>query len=292
MKLNLIVVSCIFIITACGTANNDKSGAVQLQLHLNKGDSFSYFIASVQSVQQDVAGKSMSAKNDIGFTYNFLVKEQTDSAITAGTQISRIKVKMSGDGGDIDYDSDVQPQAGSVSAQFDAVFGKLKGKPFTTVFDHNGRVRQVIGLQEHLQNLSPGGAGEENPINDNLFDALNVYPGKSVSPGDSWTILDTLKAQGFVMLLTKTLKFTKLENGVAYITVTTKYGNAPASEQDPVFTANVNGSEEGQMEIDVKTGLIKNAKSKATIDVKLSGGNQSVPLKLQQETTIEGKISR
>ncbi len=285
------------LITACGQSGSQKTEAISLRLSVNKGQTFSYTISSTQEMEQDTRGAKSHITNNLGFTYDFEVTTETDSAINTTARISRIKIKTAeNEEGGVEYDSDVQ-QPDAINQQLHTIFSNLRDKPFETIFSRGGNVQQVKGLSELIKNVQANTPGA-NPMQgdeqtqQNLTQALNLYPAQPVKTGDSWTDKDTLQSQGVSMLADKKFRITRIEDGTVFIKVNTSYSDSHLPAQDPRLKIETDGSQEGTVEIDIKTGIIKKANLKSEIYIVISGLGQSHPVKLREKTIIEGKLGK
>lgn len=284
--------ACLALVAACGQAG-PRPAAINIRLALHQGERFTYSISSVQEIEQQINRRKSSVRNSIALVYDFDVVQEIDSVISTAVRVSRIKFKTGDDDGGVNYDSEA-PGTGTINTQLHAIFDNLRGHPFSAVFSRSGNVQQVNGLSELMKKVqasTPGmSAAGSTQTDENLHRFLSIYPPVPVKPGDTWTSRDTLQAQGLYMVAIKKYRVSRIENNILYLTVNTEYEDAPAPMQDPRVKVATDGSQEGTVEIDIPTGIIKKVKLTAEIDIRITGGGQSYPVTLKEETLIEGKV--
>lgn len=120
---------------------------------------------------------------------------------------------------------------------------------------------------------------------ENYRQAFRWYPEGPVAVGDSWEQSATTHA-GFPMETARTLTLDRVEDSIAYISFTGEVG-AEDSEMDmgPVsMTMNISGSEEGSLQMDLRTGAIQKMTQEISMSSSGTVGNPADP---SQEMQME-----
>src|SRR5688572_24249867 len=281
--LNIFFIAfCILLASACSHPDNKQSTELMdLKLRFEAGKKFTYNVTSQQHVKQTVNQQKLEIDNEIGLRYAFQFTDRTDSHYKASTAIEKIAITMNDGAQQISYDSDAaNTDPSSLNAEVDRMFGKLKGQHFTTLFDTFGNMRHIFGLTEIIKNLQSGLQGaqqmgfSDETLTQHFAQAINIYPGKPVKAGDTWQTADTVQMQGLRVLASKKFRLSKVANNSATIAIQTQFKHLEGQTIDPRLTIELRGSQEGLIEIETSSGLIKTGKFSGDMDITISGGGQ------------------
>ena len=136
----------------------------------------------------------------------------------------------------------------------------------------------------------------ETPLNDSTIrrmmeQSLNIYPTTPVKVGDSWERKYTTNMGFMDMAVNSTYKLVSVSNDVAHIEITATIRSIPSSNpQMKGMDIEMNGTQNGSMDIDVKSGLIQESKFTQDVSGKMKIPGAEIPMKLTSETRIIGKM--
>jgi hypothetical protein len=171
----------------------------------------------------------------------------------------------------VDYDSAKQttPPAGAEG------FAGLIGQSYAVTVSPHGKVLEITGMEElaaAVRKKLPAGADpsqgmealstfiDKEGMREMTETSMAVYPDKPVEPGDSWTRTQSTK-RGFAMITDSKWTLQKREAGVATIasaaSVKVDPNGAPMQMQGMAMKMDLAGSQEGTIQVDEATGLIR-----------------------------------
>jgi hypothetical protein len=128
--------------------------------------------------------------------------------------------------------------------------------------------------------------------------AMAVYPDKPVEPGDSWTRKQLTK-RGFAMITESKWTLQKREAGVATIAATgavkTDPSGPPLQAQGMAMKMDLSGTQEGTIQIDEATGLIRSNRGRQQLKGQVNLGASaegpfnmmSIPMAIETTFTVE-----
>ena len=93
------------------------------------------------------------------------------------------------------------------------------------------------------------------------------------------------------MAVNSTYKLVSVSNDVAHIEITATIKSIPSSNpQMKGMDIEMNGTQNGSMDIDVKSGLIQESKFTQDVSGKMKIPGTEIPMKLTSDTRIIGKM--
>ena len=244
-----------------------------IQLRLEKGKTYTQVSNINSKVSQFVQGMSMDIEMNIASTTNFKVLDVKDSLIFTEVTLSNMKMAVKSPMGVQEFSSDT-PNATDPSSM---LMQELTKNPFKVTLTQSGRVveidantaiekavNSVSTLSDDQRKMVKGQFSEQfgdATIKQNLENIFAYYPPKNVK-GEKWNSNQRMKSMVEVGI--------QNENEVTDVTnesVTIKYVGEMASPEtnEPTMLNGmsakyaINGTSEGTVTIDVKTGwIIKN----------------------------------
>ncbi|MOA09707.1 hypothetical protein D3C78_1295590 [compost metagenome] len=119
--------------------------------------------------------------------------------------------------------------------------------------------------------------------------ALKIYPEKPIKQGESWVVETELKnILPLKMKTTYTLKEVK-ENKAFVGVVGTISAVGPVEVMGFTMQTNLSGTNNGDMIIDIKSGLALNSDMKINIGGTMSAMGQDIKMKIDGQNKIAGK---
>lgn len=245
--------------TAGGKASS--SDAVALKFNLQKGKVYHY--AMNMEMEGDVQGQKM--ENDMAFDYTLEVVGDQDTLKTLKTTYDRIKMEMNAGPMNIDFDTN-EPQKDSATdlrqnpmSMMSNMFYAMKGKSFEMKVNDKGEVVSVTGMDEMMNAMMNSLTADENArqamaqafqsqfneeaVRKSFEQAFNIFPGKPVKVGDTWTKSISMGGMGTDIATNYKVKEISGDNVVL----------------DVSADLNINGSkgtQTGTLKLDANTGLV------------------------------------
>lgn len=266
--------------------SQNTSAAVQLSLKLDKGKTYYRRVMIDQRIAQTMMGQEQAVNYDIGLGQKLEVLNvdgQGNMQIRHTYIWSRFK--QSGPMGEVDYDSS-QAAANTAGAEaFAALVGQscvIRVSPKGKVLDVNGveamaeSIQKKTGDKDVTSSASPlAFLLTRQGIQETEEGLLAVYPEEAVEIGASWTEKRTTK-QGLSLITELKWTLQKREGGVATIGETASLKSDPSGPPLDAGTAkikiDVSGTEEGTLQVDEATGLIKTSRSTQTLKGQMGVG--------------------
>jgi hypothetical protein len=259
-----------------------------LKFNLQKGKSYDYEIGWATELRSQ--GKATTTT--IGAFFSITVEDVRDGIQTMSVHCKRLKMNVNSDGEVInDLDSDKPASVNGSETELETfvakVFSGIIGKPFTLKVDGLGNVVELSGFGKNIDreiesmNLDPDiktlvemsmkGEFSDNSIRDMFLHAFNVFPAKKINEGDVWE--KSFSTSGKIPSEYSAVYTVKsIRNGQSVIGVKSQIGPANSG-------MNISGSEEGNLTIDEKTGLILNAEFEQNSGISFGEENVDITIK-------------
>lgn len=283
---------------------------IDLKLNLQKGDKFYVLTVSEQDITQSMMGQEIKIAQTIrmGSDYDVVdVLKNGDFNIKVTYQ--RIAYRQDSQYASVDYDSD-KPDA-EVSEQAKA-FAALKGISFSFICDEKGNVSNVTGTDEMLDKIIASYGSElteskkeavkkslemqfgDEALKSTLSSLMNIYPEKPVKTGSSWSRMIELNV-GMPIVLDNTWKLNSVKKGQAFVSINTVITANSAAEpmeiQGMTMKYELKGSQEGELIIDIETGLTKSSIMNQKLSGKMLMSGGMLPEAMEVPIQIETKAS-
>lgn len=285
--------------TAC---KSDK--AIDLKFRLPQGESILYTADMKQTINQTVMGNAMSVQQDVLFGMAYKVVAVEGDNRTVEVSYDRIKMETNAAGQQIKYDS--KDTAGS-NPQL-AILGGMIGKPFRMTVSGTGQVTQVTGFDALLNGMTgnpddPYAAGMRQQLGEMFSDEsvkqmlsqnTNIYPEKTVKPGDTWNKTNTTSMGPISLEINNTYKLESASDKTAKVSVNatiTGKSNANAGGVQGM-TVNMKGQQTGKLEMEIATGMIQKMDLTQDIDGDMAVQGMKVPMKIKTIASITGERAK
>lgn len=287
--LLLLACGAVFLGTSC------KEDA-ELKLNFKPGDKFLY---STQVNQKINGNMDQSMLMEMVYSYSGEDAGSKKLSIT----YDHIRINTSSPMGESVYDSR-EAKSGD-----DAFMNNLIGKSFSVAVAPNGDILKVEGLAELVQALGANTDKEtraqiESQFSDTAIrlmmqNSFDLYPGKKVKAGESWGKKSVMGFSGINVNVENTYTLKSISNGSATVEVTSVM-NLPRmntmGQGGAPMQIEMQGKQDGSMEIELSTGRIISGKTNQKISGKVvvmatqmvNGKEEAMPQEMPME--IEGDI--
>ncbi len=298
-----VVVLLAFLVTACGSTAEvpwKEGDAYVLQFRPSVGQVFDVELSNTNDMEISVMGQQIPQKQAMSISYSYAVEEGAEEGqfqITSTTE--RVQSRTEAMGQNLSFDS---AETGDRVPPIFQPFNALVGTSVSMSVGADGTIHSIDGLSDLTQRVmdsidmpNPEMNEQvrsqmemtmgEDPMLENYRHAFRWYPEGPVAVGDSWTKSATTYA-GFPMETSTTLTLDRVEDGIAFISFTGDVVSDDSEmEMGPVsMTMNVSGTEEGSLQMDLRTGAVMQATQQMTLS---STGTMSNPTDPSQEMEME-----
>ena len=185
----------------------------------------------------------------------------------------------------MEYDSD------DSSKQPDELksIGSLVHHPFSIVVNTKGNILKV-------ETNTPVSSVAQDQFSDSsirqmMEQSLNIYPDKPVKPGDSWQRTYATSIGFMDMQVNSNYKLISVSHDIAHIEIKATIKSFATDNQGiQDMRLEMDGTQTGAMDIDVKTGLIQDSHFTQNVKGKMHIPGAVIPMDLTSDTRIIGKM--
>jgi hypothetical protein len=303
MKKLLLALTLFAAIVHFASCNSASSGdTVELKFKLPKGNKYEYAMSMEMKMNQEMMGKEVDMKNNMGFTYLFEVTNDSANWKTVSSTITKINMDMNANGKSMHFDTDMPAIDSGPAAIMGKVFGAMKGSQFLFTVNDKGDIGEVMGVKEmqdkmiaSMPNDEGEGAAEglskafdEESLKQNMQQAFSTYPGKPVKIGDSWTKTTTQKIQGMTIKSDNTYTLEAVNGNDATVKVSSKLNLDNSGQVNPAQMT-MTGTTEGKTHYDLATGMTTDSDIDMKMDMKIKANNTEIPMSMNMKMKIKGK---
>jgi len=302
MKMPLLIAAAFIVsILFMGCPAGKNADGYTFKFNMQKGSKFDYAMNMDMSMKQSVMGKEMTMKSKMTMGYLFEVTNDSAGWKTVAATISKIAMDMNAGDMSMKFDTD-NPSADTTGpmAMAGKIFGGMKDGKFTFTIDENGTIGEVHGFNEILQKSitaanipnadmviqSMGKSFDENQFKQNMQQSFNIYPGKPVKPGESWTKNTTLNNSGMLMKMDNTYTLESVNGDDAVIKIASKITSGMDSSSMTGMKVNMDGSMSGNMNYDISNGLPKKGDMDMKMSMRVTGHDMDMPIDMDMKMTF------
>lgn len=229
--------------------------------------------------------------SQMGMDINVNMKMDMNAAVSTQDPNKLLTLQYS----NVALDMDMMGQKNSMSSNGtdpgSETLKKLTSKSFGCVFNKNGEILKVVGVDSLIAAIGAGSPAtsyfSEDAIKSMMNQSFSVYPANPIAVGESWTRnMDVTSNVKLKAQVTYTLE--KVENNLAYIKVNTNL----ASDGEQKVTVNgmevgmdLKGTQNGEVVVDTKTGMFTTSNLTQDLKGNLSAMGQQIPMTVKSDVT-------
>lgn len=291
MKKLLFAFTAAAVILITGCKENGKTtgntDAVEIKFNLQKGDKYSYDMGV--NMTMDIMGQNV--KNDMSMGYIFEVTGDSSGYKVVKSSFDKIKMSSMG----MNFDAESKDTTGPLGIVNKMLAG-MKGSEFMFTINEHGKIGSVSGMEAMMEKMMSSFGPEAQTVakevgkgfTDEQFkqtieQSFNMYPGKPIKKGDTWSGVMNTNQNGMQMKTDNTYTLEEVSGDEAKVKVVSKISSEDESK------ATINGTSEGIMVYDLKTGMPKTGDMKGKMDMKIKQGGQEMPAKMDMNVTVSSK---
>ncbi|GAB4240539.1 MAG: hypothetical protein Tsb0034_17070 [Ekhidna sp.] len=273
--------------------------SIDLSLNLEKGKTYRHQLSSRADITQDIGGDLIETRMTISGDLEWRVKSSKKESYTMEGSYLTVEIEMRLEEGNMKFSSD--SKEGDV---FTNLLKRVVGQPFTMEVNSKGMIEEIKGMdkvfdeafetlrdrvdEEKLSRLRSQLTKAIGPdaLKGNLQTVLSVFPGKTVSKGDTWQVA-TIFSDGMDAAISSTYQLDEVSANKVTISGTS---NVRSRDTEQFFELNgkffryeINGNRKSTITIDRNSGWVKSA----SISQSLGGDSYLQPAdELDEEITI------
>lgn len=292
LSLSLLF-SVMLLLHACGSGTNSGEG-IQLQLNFKPGDKYLY----TTDMQQEISYQGMAnLKQDVLMGMLYEMKEAEGENKKLSISYQQIKMNTTSPMGSITYNSEFDT---TMDQSVLAIMGRIIGKSFDVLIAPDGTIVSVHGLDSIVTALTQGNGDLQVDIKNQFSDSsikmmmassFDMYPGKTVKPGDSWTKKSSMNFSGFTITIESTYTLQSVNGDIATLKAhsTMTLPSKKTEDQGIPLEMELNGTQNATMELSVSSGHIISAKTDQDIKGKIKAGGQEMPMDIKGTIKVTGE---
>ncbi|MFD2285508.1 hypothetical protein GJU39_15735 [Pedobacter petrophilus] len=263
------------------------------------GKNYDFTLISDQIINQQMAGKKLSLSQNIGTEYRFDIRNGEGSEKYIEVTYKRIFMKSKGMGNQMEMDSD-DPDTTKENS-----FRGIKGATFNMVMLPDGAIKSLTGIEQMVTNMvskmkadstkaanikaSLSQQFNSEGMKHTLESSLKIYPDHPVKIGESWTVDTKMQLNMPVETITK-YTLTAVRDDIAYLNINgSLLSKGSFQSMGNKIDTDLTGTNIGDAELDLKTGLILKSHLRIELSGKMQTGGEHIDFELQGINKIVGK---
>ncbi len=296
-------------LSACKTTPNaDKqftnpqvTELYKIKLNPVSGSYYKYNIKNETELKLEVDDKKIDNINHTSYTVNYQINKDSTGNINLNIRYDKIHIYTKN--GDEETDVDADNAANTINS-LEKMLGILKGAPLKATLDKSGQVKSVSGYKELGAKMMAGMAAndsysgnlaqaqwnkvvEDGLVKKNINELFSFFPDSAVHIGDQWKISTKQKTE-LPLNVETTYRLKNIKDGIASLEENAAITGEPGSfnYQGTDVTMDLNGEEEGEFSIDIKTGLLVDADKHSKIKGSLQMVGREIPVYIDTHAAI------
>jgi len=288
LLLGICALSFSYTLQSCNNDNsNAGNGPVELKLNFKPGAKYKYVKESKESIEPQIKGASIAITQNMTTEAIYQITPNgKDKNIVFSYE--RIALKSGNSMMSVEFDS--KDTAKQSQKMFQSITDVLH-KPYTATITANGNIvsiKKPTSLDTSNATASELNQFSDTALHNMLQQLFNVYPGKPVKIGDTWTT----KGESAISFLNasadNTFKLVSINNGIAHIEVNSNLISSP--EDNPEIKGlNMRGTQTGTLDMEINTGLIVDYKLSRHMDGNMDMMGMSAPTTITSDVHIYGR---
>lgn len=277
------------------------------KLHLNPvpGSSYYYDISNETSVKVEMEDKKVNNETQTNTSIHYKISKDSTGNFLFAMQYDKIQMHTK------TGDNETDAEAGNGSAAInpmDKMLGILKQSHITATVSPSGDIINMTGYKElgdqFLANVAVDDEDQKNLlkaqwektignglVKQNLEQLFKIFPDSSVHLKDTWK-LKTNQESGIGLDANSIFTLKAINSDVAIIEVEGDISSDnTAANLLGLNDASVNlkGSQEGEYEIETKTGMLISCNLSAKVEGKVQAMGQDIPVTIKTSVKINGR---
>lgn len=293
------------LLQACG----GKKEKYTFEYKLKEGDTFSQNSTIDVKATQTMMGQEIDITTTITANIAFTVTKVVEGKYEIEMKYTEMKLDLDMGVRKITFDSNT-PETVATPEDMSPMFKAMTGKPVNITIDKYGNVEKVTGFEkiiadmlgsidndldeETKQQLLATGKQQfsEESIKESFKTTFFYSAGKEVSVGESWNINREISTNNIKLAANTKMTLKSVEDNIATIEVSGDVGTPKEgivqNMQGFETKITMQGTQKGNMKVDINTGLVKNTGINMILDGELEMMGMKMPQKININTSVTG----
>lgn len=300
------------ILTLSLAAANGFAAPLELRLRLTPGQTYRQSVTIDQVVEQQINGQAHKMAQTLGMTLGYRVQSAAASGdMQVCVTYERVRLKMTGAGGAVDYDSS-KPGGGALHPAA-ATLGAMVGTSLEATMSPTGKISDVRGIDAIVRKMLEGLALPEGSqramlqqamdrqmsqdnVRSSLGATMATFPQQPVNPGDTWEQEASVNV-GPVLKVRHTWTLKERRGGRAVLGLSSRVlpGEGRAMQVGATkMTHDIAGGQTGTVTVDEATGLVVGGELEQAFEGQLiveapGVSGMKMPMKITGKIQITGE---
>jgi Family of unknown function (DUF6263) len=288
-----------------GNVENNKAGEpVALSLLLADSIKIYYDISTETGTQQEINNEKVSNDNKIEMGIVYSLKKDTGNGYYFSMKYDKFRLHINTPQVEKELDAATANTAFSPSEK---VFGVFSGATLQGRVSSGGTVTSITGVKEMTDRMyaiaGTDAAAKEmvttsvkQYVSETFFKSIaeqtfKIYPPNAVKTGDTWEVTSTIQSEMNIPVKA-VYTLTSVKDGIATINLQSgiKLEDQQMEVQGARVTADLEGEQSGEMQIDISTGLLRTGSSSLKIKGALLVMGVKVPVTINTSSRITSRM--
>ncbi len=284
----------------------DPDKIYKLQLNPSPGSAYHYEISNETKVNMEVGGQEIDNINRSVVNLNYKINKDSAGNLLFATQFDKIQIYTKNK----DAEKEINAANAALSSDpIEKMLGILKETILVSTISPKGETKAISGYNEIGEKIiATFPATDANTkfaietewekaigqslIKKNLDQLFKIFPDSVVHLGDTWKL--ALKQEGqFNMIIKNIFKLKAINNDIAVIeSHGTIINENPSANQLGIgggTVSDVKGEQQGEYEMETKTGMLISAKIKANVTGSIQVMGQVIPFTIKTSAKVNGR---
>lgn len=284
------ITALIVLVAGCNepAATEEVVSSNKLVFNLYPDSSYRYTIKNNIVLRQEIEeDKAITINQNMTLTNAYRVVGVQQGKSTVSVTYERITMSSGNQLFSLDYDSENDNGT-------DPMYEDLRNlidKNFKMVISPKG---EVLASEPVIRSKSQGSAAsgfDDSSIRKIMLHVLQVYPGAEVEEGSMWE-RSYATSVGFANVRVRNrYQLVSIKKGVAHVELQGRV-NSENSSQTQNSDVELKGLQSGEMDIDIKTGLVLNGKISQQLSGNMNITGETTPVDIESDIYILGTVIR
>ncbi len=274
-----------------------SSGEILLKFNPSKGKSYNTQLETVSEISQTYGGENQSSKMNVVTSNNIAVGDidnegnyiLTSMVKTFKATVQQGEIKTTIENGKKTDDANADMMRQLLDCYVDM--------PVKITMNKQAEVQDLTGvdaienkINEKLGEGASATMNEMGDLNQETLSNFVVFSDAPVKPGDSWQTQDEVDLGGFPSLMKNKFTLKDITNNIATVDVISNFVVDRESIKKMGGTGDeitMNGTQNGTMKVDMKTGWTYSSEMQQTIKMKMDMQGQPLNITVKGSSTMK-----
>lgn len=310
---NLALYVFVLLMTSCKMMSGEDQtianpeNTYNIVLNPEPGLHYNYAVSTNTEMEMEVDDKKINNKNESIVEMNYGIEK--DSTGNFVFTLTYDKVHLNIKNGDTETEADMA-NANFPLNPVEKMLGALKNANLQATVTSTGELKQLAGYKELSQRLMSGldttnayvketaqkqldKIVGDGMVKSNLDQLFKIFPDSAIHVGDKWKLV-AKQSGDFILNVTGFYELKDINQDLAIIHSKSdmESDNTPLAMMGSAVIPNLKGKQNGEYEIEAKTGMVINATVRSEIKGTIQTMGKEIPITIETTQIIKGRRSK